>query len=60
MTKTIAAFIIMFVIGLIGSVYAYAQPDAGNWCIVFVFMFIVGLLGFVVALIWYLIKRRKT
>lgn len=38
-------FIIMGVIGLVGTVYVYAQPSANNWCVIYVLMLIVGVVG---------------
>ena len=48
---TIDIFAIVFVIGLIGSIYAYAQPSASNWCVVFVVMLIIGAAGVLTALL---------
>ena len=49
--SAIAIFAIVFVIGLIGSVWAYAKPSASNWEVVYIFAFIIGAIGFGVTLI---------
>lgn len=44
-------FAIVFVIGLIGSIYTYAQPSANNWQVVFVLMLIIGAAGVLIILL---------
>lgn len=53
--SAIAIFFIVFVIGLIGSIWGYAQPSAKGWWVVYVLMFFVGLIGFFAMIISFLI-----
>ena len=49
--SALAIFAIMVVIGLIGTVWAYAKPSASNWEVVYIVAFIIGAIGFGVTLI---------
>lgn len=57
--KVIAIFALVFIIGLIGSVYAYAQPSSDSLGVVFVLMFIIGAIGLFIMFILFLIKGGK-
>jgi len=48
---SIAIFVIIFVVGLIGTIWVYAQPSASNWDVVYIFMLIIGFIGFLVTFI---------
>jgi len=49
---SIVISMIVFFMGLVGTVKAYAKPSGSNWDTIYVVMLVIGFIGFIVSLIW--------